>query len=121
MIAFDKYQQAKMEIWLIYFRYNGLKFRELRKSNIILETDEFLKKWCYEIPSLRKTRRCLKSELKSNEAAKSEKEKLNIYKNYLEYIFTELYTINLLRTEKKATKITSKIIEGMEKYYYNHY
>lgn len=121
MIAFNKYQLAEMEIRLIYFRYNDLTFCELKKSNIILETEEFLKKWCREIPSLRKTRKCLKDELRLNGAAKDEKEKLNIYKNYVEYIFTEIYTINLLRTDKKATKITSKIVEGIEKYYYNHY
>lgn len=121
MIALSKYQLAEMEIRLIYFRYQDLNDTELKQSKLISDMEDFLKKWCNKIPNLKKTRKCLYDELKSSKDAEDDKEKLDIYKNYIEYIFTELYTINALSIDEKATRISSKIVDGIEKYCYNHY
>lgn len=121
MIALNKYQLAEMEIRLIYFRYQDLNDTELKQSKLISDMEDFLEKWCNKIPSLKKTRKYLYDELKSSKDAEDDKEKLDIYKNYIEYIFTELYTINALSIDEKATRISSKIVDGIEKYCYNHY
>lgn len=121
MIALNKYQLAEREIRLLYFRYKDLSIAKLMKTPLISDIDSYLKKWSRKISAVRVNEDNLKNEIAEHNKTASQKEIITIYKEYLKLIFRTVVTVNVLSINAMADRICSKIVDGVDKYYYNHY
>lgn len=113
------YLLAEMEIRILTNMYYELTTAELKKSNVIKDIDEYFKRWCPKIPMFRKLRKYLHNEIV--EENYDEDDTLTAYRNYLEVIFTAVYTVNDVKRQIRAERISSKIVDGIQEYYDNHY
>lgn len=123
MIEPNKYQLAEREITLIYFRYDGLSIEELMKSNLVSDIDAYLKKWSKKICVTKENRRDLNEKIRAIKRTNdsSQEDIVSVYREYLDIIFRTSIAINALSINQMADKICSKIVDGIEMYYHNHY
>lgn len=110
---------AELEIRYYCYKYMDMKIPKLKKSDIIKDLDAYFEKWCPRIPALRKARRCMRKEIKSEGYA--ENDVYRAYKCYIEYVFEELYILVAMELDKKATRISNKIVDGIQMHYDNVY
>lgn len=113
------YLLAEMEIRILLYMYYEMTAAELKKTNVIKDVDDYFKKWCSKIPMFKKLRKYLHNEIA--EENYGEDDILNAYRNYLEVIYGTIYTINDVKRQIKAERISSKIVDGVQEYYDNHY
>lgn len=123
MIELNKYQQAEREITLIYFRYKDMSMAKLKKSNLVSDIDAYLKKWSKKISVAKVNKDSLNEKISAIKETNnlSQKEIVSIYREHLDIIFRTSIAINALIINQKAEKICSKILDGVEIYYHNHY
>jgi hypothetical protein len=116
---FNKYGLAEYDIRIIFFKYYELTTDDLKKYDIIKAIEDYFKKWCRKIPTFRDLRKNLHEQIKNKDY--SEKDILNIYRDYIEFIYTEAYALNKFNRDKSTVRISSKIVGGIQKYYDHHY
>ena len=106
---------AELEIRYYFYKYTFMKVEDLKHTNVIEDIEEYFAKWCPHIPALRKIRGCMRKEIKSE--CYTGNDVYRAYKCYIEYVFTEMFTLNVIELDKKATRITNKILDGIQKHY----